>query len=68
MPKIDVHVGDFFKKVDNVASKWEVEKIIEYTDIPIHVRLNEHGGNNRTTTVSVTTLQDDNYWIRLSKE
>jgi hypothetical protein len=64
MAKFSVEVGDFFQKAGGIDSKWEVEKIIEYTDIPAHVRLVEHKGNERTQTVAMSVLLDPKYWIR----
>lgn len=64
MTKFSVEVGDFFQKAGGIDSKWEVEKIIEYTDIPTHVRLKEHKGNERTQTVALSVLLDPKYWVR----
>ena len=49
----------FIKKL---SSKWLVERIIEFPDLPLHVRLNEQGGNERTVTVALSALLDTRQW------
>ena len=35
---------------------------IEFPDLPLHVRLNEQGGNERTVTVALSALLDTRQW------
>lgn len=62
MVKCPVKVGDIFQKAQGLTSKWIVDRVIEYTDIPLHVRLIEQGGNERTQTVALTALLDPHQW------
>ena len=54
MPKISVQPNDVYQKASGLYSKWLVERIIEFPDLPLHVRLNEQGGNERTVTVALS--------------
>ncbi|MGB0697265.1 MAG: hypothetical protein ACPGOY_16550 [Rhodospirillaceae bacterium] len=59
MPKrVVVNPGDIYRKVSAPHSVWRVDRILEYGDIPPHVRLVEHGGNFRTMTVARSALLD----------
>ena len=60
--KLDVKVGDFYTKTNGIDSLWKVERILDFGDIPLHVRLVEQGGNNRTATISYNTLVDTKFW------
>ncbi|MCQ2966570.1 MAG: hypothetical protein MJ250_07550 [Alphaproteobacteria bacterium] len=62
MVKCPVKVGDVFQKAQGLTSKWVVDRVIEYSDIPLHVRLIEQGGNERTQTVALTALLDPHQW------
>ncbi|GHU01527.1 hypothetical protein FACS1894186_4410 [Alphaproteobacteria bacterium] len=57
-----VKIGDIFLKVGKVGSHWVVDRIMEYPDIPAHVRLVEQGGNERTVTVALSTLDNAKFW------
>ena len=63
MAAISVNPGDIFVKNDRVISRFVVDKLLTYTDIPPHVRLIEQGGNERTVTVALQTLLDEKYWL-----
>lgn len=63
MATISVNLGDVFVKNDRVISRFVVERLLTYTDIPPHVRLIERGGNERTVTVALQTLLDEKYWL-----
>ncbi len=63
MATISVNPGDIFVKNDRVISRFVVERLLTYTDIPPHVRLIERGGNERTVTVALQTLLDEKYWL-----
>ncbi len=63
MATISVNPGDVFVKNDRVISRFVVERLLTYTDIPPHVRLIERGGNERTVTVALQTLLDEKYWL-----
>ena len=62
MPKISVQPNDVYQKANGLSSKWLVERIIEFPDLPLHVRLNEQGGNERTVTVALSALLDTRQW------
>ena len=59
---ITVHPNDIYQKVGGTVSKWVVEKVFEYSDMPAHVRLIEQGGNERTVTVALSALADAKEW------
>ncbi len=63
MAAISVNPGDIFVKNDRVISRFVVDRLLTYTDIPAHVRLIEQGGNERTVTVALQTLLDEKYWL-----
>ncbi|MGN0903650.1 MAG: hypothetical protein ACI4PW_00670 [Alphaproteobacteria bacterium] len=65
MIKCPVQPNDVFQKASGLPSKWIVERIIEFPDLPLHVRLNEQGGNERTVTVALSTLLDTRQWRAL---
>ena len=62
IPKISVQPNDVYQKANGLSSKWLVERIIEFPDLPLHVRLNEQGGNERTVTVALSALLDTRQW------
>lgn len=64
MANITVNKGDVFEKAGRSYSKYIVDKMMTYADIPPHVRLIEQGGNDRTVTVALATLLDEKYWKR----
>ncbi|MCL2673099.1 MAG: hypothetical protein FWF01_01770 [Alphaproteobacteria bacterium] len=61
--KTSVKVGQTYIKTGRgVDSYWEVEHILEYVDLPMHARLVERGGNERTITVATAVLEDPKQW------
>ena len=62
MPKVPVQPNDVYQKASGLSSKWVVERVIEFPDLPLHVRLNEQGGNERTVTVALSALLDTRQW------
>ncbi|MBR1945349.1 MAG: hypothetical protein IJ846_03555 [Alphaproteobacteria bacterium] len=62
MQKSPVQPNDVYQKASGLSSKWLVERIIEFPDLPLHVRLNEQGGNERTVTVALSALLDPRQW------
>ncbi len=62
MAKYPVQPNDVFQKSSGLTSKWLVERVIEFPDLPLHVRLNEQGGNERTVTVALSALLDPRQW------
>lgn len=62
MQKSPVQPNDVYQKASGLSSKWLVERIIEFPDLPLHVRLNEQGGNERTVTVALSALLDTRQW------
>lgn len=62
MAKYPVQPNDVFQKASGLSSKWLVERVIEFPDLPLHVRLNEQGGNERTVTVALSALLDPRQW------
>ncbi len=62
MPKVPVQPNDVYQKASGLSSKWLVERVIEFPDLPLHVRLNEQGGNERTVTVALSALLDTRQW------
>lgn len=62
MTKFPVQPNDIFQKASGLTSKWVVDRVIEFPDLPLHVRLIEQGGNERTVTVALSTLLDPRQW------
>ena len=62
MAKFPGQPNDVFQKASGLTSKWLVERVIEFPDLPLHVRLNEQGGNERTVTVALSALLDPHQW------
>lgn len=62
MSDCPVQPNDVFQKASGLPSKWIVERIIAFPDLPLHVRLIEQGGNERTVTVALPTLLDERQW------
>lgn len=62
MIKSPVQPNDIFQKASGLTSKWLVDRVIEFPDLPLHVRLVEQGGNERTVTVALSTLMDQRQW------
>ena len=65
---LNLKEGSVFEKNDRVPSIFIVDKILDFSPAPIHVRLKEKGGNERTVTVALETLMDECFWHCLSKE
>ena len=63
----EVKVGDVFIKSDAWDSFFTVEALLKFDGLPLHVRLNETGGNNRTVTLSVARLSDTRFWTKANK-
>lgn len=59
---MNVKPGDLFVKNDNVVSVFMVDKVLDLPSFPVHVRLVEQGGNNRTVTVALSVLNDEKFW------
>lgn len=57
-----VETGAAFRKTSGLASVWIVDKMLEYVDLPAHVRLVEQGGNERTITIALEALLDERSW------
>ena len=54
--------GSIFVKNDRVPSTFILDKILDFSPAPTHVRLKEQGGNGRTVTVALETLLDEHFW------
>lgn len=67
MTNYSIQPDDVYQKTSGLPSKWVVERIIEFPDIPAHVRLIEQGGNERIITIAISTLQDPQQWVCLKK-
>lgn len=67
MTTYPVQPNDVFQKAYGLPSKWVVERILEFADMPVHVRLIEQGGNERIVTVAMATLLDPQQWLRHKK-
>ncbi|MBP5534311.1 MAG: hypothetical protein J6Y03_02250 [Alphaproteobacteria bacterium] len=65
---LNLEPGSVFVKNDCVPSTFIVEKILDFSPAPMHVRLKEHGGNGRTITVALETLLDEHFWHHQPKE
>lgn len=65
MQKYSVQPNDVYQKASGLSSKWLVERIIEFPNLPVHVRLNEQGGNERTITVALSALLDTRQWKQI---
>ena len=57
-----VNPGDVYEKKDGVPSYFVVDKLLDFSPAPMHVRLIEKGGNNRLVTVALSTLLDEKFW------
>ena len=66
--KLNLEPGNVFVKNDKVPSTFIVEKVLDFSPAPMHVRLREHGGNGRTITVALETLLDERFWRHVPKE
>ena len=64
---LTVNPGDIYEKKDAVPSYFVVDKLLNFAPAPMHVRLIEKGGNNRSVTVALSTLLDEKFWA-LKKE
>ena len=65
--KLELEPGSVFVKNDKVPSVFIVDKVMDFSPAPLHVRLKEHGGNGRTITVAVDTLLNEHFWRRMPK-
>ena len=65
---LNLQEGTVFEKNDKVPSVFIVDKIMDFSPAPTHVRLKEKGGNERTVTVALETLMDEHFWHPLPKE
>ncbi|MBE6449809.1 MAG: hypothetical protein E7013_03860 [Alphaproteobacteria bacterium] len=63
---VDLKEGSIFVKNDKVPSTFILDRVIDYSPAPVHVRLKEQGGNERTVTVALETLLDENFWRCIS--
>jgi len=57
-----VSKGDVFIKNDKVPSKFVVDRMLDFSPSPMHVRLKEQGGNERVVTVALDILTDEHFW------
>ncbi len=65
MSKAPIHPGEWFLRVGNPPSKWRVERIIEYPDLPPHARLVRYDFDPAMITVALSVLIDKHHFIRL---
>ena len=65
--KLSVSPKMVFQKLGDYPSTWEVERMIDYPDLPEHVRLTEIGGGARTMTIALSILSDPKEW-KIMKE
>lgn len=63
----DVAEGDVFVKNDKVSSTFVVDRLLDFSPAPMHVRLKEVGENERSITVALDVLMDDRFWHRGQK-
>lgn len=63
-----VQPKEVFRKVNGIESVWIVERLLEFPGAPLHVRLVEKGGNDRTVTVALSQLLDTRFWTRISPQ
>ena len=64
---LNLEQGSVFIKNDHVPSVFIVDKILDFSPAPLHVRLKEEGGNGRTITVALETLKDEHFWRQAPK-
>ena len=57
-----IETGCMYRKMSGINSVWVVDKMLEYPDLPPHVRLIEKGGNERTITIALCALLDERLW------
>ena len=65
--KLSLEPGSVFVKNDKVPSTFIVDRVLDFSPAPMHVRLKEHGGNGRTITVALETLKDEHFWHYVPK-
>ena len=63
----EVAKGDVFIKNDKVPSTFVVDRLLDFSPAPMHVRLKEIGGNERNITVALHVLLDEHFWHRSDK-
>lgn len=61
-----VSKGDIFIKNDKVPSRFVVDRLLDFSPAPMHVRLKEEGGNDRIVTVALNILTDEHFWHKFS--
>jgi len=56
----DMHVkiGDMFLRLGSQPTKWTVDKLIEYPDIPPHAQLRREGYWPATMTIALSVLKN----------
>ncbi len=59
---LNLEAGSVFEKNDKVPSIFVVDRVLDFSPAPMHVRLKEQGGNGRIVTVAVETLMDERFW------
>ena len=67
MPSIPIQPGDRFSRVENAASIWVAETILERSDLPPHVRLTREDNPYRVITVSISALLDKRLYCRVAR-
>ena len=55
---MNVNLGDTFLRLGSQPTKWTVERLIEYPDIPPHARLRREGYWPATMTLALSALMD----------
>lgn len=62
MASTQIRPGDWFLRKSAPPTRWSVERIIEFPDMPPHARLVREDGH-RTITVAVSVLRDTGQYV-----
>lgn len=66
--KQNVQSGDLFMKAGTPPSKWIVDRMLDFPNMPPHVRLIQYDNRRRTITVALSTLLDSAHFRRWQEE
>ena len=65
MTKTSVQPGDRFLRAGNPTTTWIVERLAEFPDMPLHVRLFREDRRTQTLIIGISVLDDAEQFRRL---
>ena len=68
MPMTLVQPGDRFLRKGNPPSSWKIERLMEFPDMPLHVRLFREDRPSQTIVIAASVLDDPKEFNRLFDE